>query len=117
MNVWPPETTRVDEREDRLGTVRLTRVAKPRCVDVTLEVIDPDQRPIVDPGEGLGEVDPDEQRARQAGAVGDRDRLDVVPGRAGIVPRRVEDRDDPAQMGTRGHLRHDPAGRGVEGDL
>ena len=100
-----------DEREDRVRPVRLTGVAQPGRVDVALEVVDPDQRPVVDPGEGLGEVDPDEERAGQARAVGDRDRLDVVPGRPGVGPRRVEDRDDPAQVGPRGDLRDDPAGR------
>ena len=29
----------------------------------------------------------------------------------------VENRHDPAQVGSRGHLRHDPAGRGMERDL
>ena len=81
-----------DEREDRVGAVRLAGVAQPRRVDVALEVVDPDERPVVDPGERLGEVDPDEQRAREARAVGDRDGVDVVPGRAGIAPRLVEDR-------------------------
>ena len=115
--MWPPGHDERDEREDRIGSVRLAGIAQPRGVDVALEVVDPDERHVVDPGERLGEVDADQQRAGQARSVGDRDRVDVVPGRAGVGPRLVEDRHDPAQVGAGGDLGHDPAGRGVERDL
>ena len=93
------------------------RVAQPGGVDVPFEVVDPDHGPVVDPGQRLGEVDPDEERARQPRAIRDGDRVDVVPGRAGIAPCLVEDRHDPAQVSARGDLGDDPAGRRVEGDL
>ena len=81
--------TRRARRAGRPGPRRsaVARVAQPGGVDVALEVVDPDQRPVVDPGERLREVDPDEQRAGQARAVGDRDRVDVVPARRRRPPR------------------------------
>jgi hypothetical protein len=84
---------------------------------VALEVVHGNERLVVDPGERLGEVHADEQRAGEARAIGDGDPVDVPPFRAGLLPRRVEDRHDPAQVRPRRHLRHDAAGRGVKGDL
>ena len=67
-----------DERERRRLALRLARVEQPARVDVALEVVDRDERLAVRPGERLGEVDADEQRAREARAVGDRDGVDVA---------------------------------------
>ncbi len=108
-----------DDREGRLGSRRriLARIEQPAGLDVTLEVIDPDQGRGVDVGQRLGEVDPHQERAGQARTVGHRDGVDVAPVRPGVVEGGVEDGHDPAQVSPRGHLGHDPAGRGVEGDL
>ena len=84
---------------------------------MAFEVVDPDERLAVDPGQGLGEVDADQERAGQARAVGDGHRVDVADGHAGVGQRLVEDRHDPAQVGPGGDLRDDAARRGVEGHL
>ena len=66
-----------DEREDRLLALRLAGIEQPGRVEVALEVVDADERLVVDEGERLREVDPDEERAREARPVRDRDRVDV----------------------------------------
>ena len=71
----------------------------------------------MDPGQRLGEVDPDQERAGQPGSVRDGDPVDVAPASPGVGQRGVQDGHDPAQMGPRGHLGHDPAGGRVQGDL
>ena len=106
-----------DERERRFGVLGFVRVEQPRRVDVPFEVVHPDQRLVVDPGEGLREVDANEQRSGEPGPVRDGHRLDVVPRHAGAGPRLVQDRHDPAQVGSGRHLRDDAPGRSVERDL
>ena len=58
----------------RAGGRVLPGVQQPAGVDVALEVVDRDERRVVDPGEGLREVDPDQERAGQARTVRDGDR-------------------------------------------
>ena len=55
-----------------------------------LEVVHADERLVVDPGQRLGEVDADEQRAGEARAVRDGDGVDVAPAdrRRPPTPRR-----------------------------
>ena len=86
-----------DEREDRLGLAVLAGVGQPGRVDVALEVVHPEERLVVDPGEGLGEVDADEERAGEPRPVRDGDRVDVRPvtpasaqasSRTGTIQRR-----------------------------
>ncbi len=109
-----------EEREGRLGGQRLARpgIGQPVGVDVALDVVHADQRQVVRDAQRLGEVHADQQRADQAGAAGHRHRVEVVPVRTGLVSSaRLQGRDDPAQLLARGHLRHDPAGGGVQRDL
>ena len=106
-----------NERKHRLGRLRTVGVAKPRRVDVALEMVDPDQRPVVDPRKRLREVDPDEKRAGEPGSVRDGDRPDVVPRHARVGPRFVEHGHDPANVRSRGDLRDDPARWRVQRDL
>ena len=65
----------------------------------------------------LAKLIPTSSEPARPGSVGHRDRVDVVPGRAGIGPGLVEDRGDPAQVRACRDLGHDPAGRGMERDL
>ena len=106
-----------DQREDRIRPIRGVAVLQPGRVHVALEVVDPDERHVVDPGERLREVDPDEQRPGESGAVGDGDRAHVRPIGSGIGPCLIEHRHDPAQVGPGGHLGNDPASGGVERHL
>jgi hypothetical protein len=105
-----------DEREHRLLAF-LARVQEPRGVQMTLEVVHADERPLVHERERLREIDPDQQRAGQARAVGHRDRVDILDRRSGILERLVEHRHDPAEVRPGGHLRHDASGRRVERGL
>ena len=86
-------------------------------VDVGDQVVDPQQGAVEGQRVGLGRRHPDQQRAGQAGADGDRDRVHVrQPGSAegaGLLDRRVEQVD----MGPRGDLGHHPAVAGVQGLL
>ena len=107
-----------DERELGCRRLGLVGVEQPRRVDVTLQVVDRHERQVERPGERLGHRDADEQRAREPGALGHRDRRDVRPVRqARSLARLVEDRDHPAQVRAGRDLRHDPAGRRMERDL
>ena len=71
-------------------------------------------------GERLGRADADQQRADQARAAGDRDRVDVVEPDPGLGERRVDDRVDQLEVVARGDLGHDAAEalvrRGLRGD-
>jgi hypothetical protein len=73
--------------------------------------------PVEGEGVGLGRRHPDQQRPGQAGADGDRDRVDVGEADpaegAGLLDGRVEQVD----MGPRGDLGHHPAVAGVQGLL
>ena len=86
-----------DQRERRLLPLRLAGIGQPAGVHVALEVVDADQRLVVDPGQRLGEVDPDEQRPGEPGAVGDRNAVHVgqstpavarASSRTGTIQRR-----------------------------
>ena len=93
-----------DEREDRL-VLLLARIEQPRGVEVALEVVDADERPVVDERQRLREVDPDQQRSGEARAVRDRDRVDVLDGR---TRRRPAPRRGPARSSAGGPGRRPP---------
>ena len=72
-NVWPPDTIRATSGNTGSWPSASPGSVQPGRVEVALEVVDPDERLVVDPGERLREVDPDEERAGEARAVGDGD--------------------------------------------
>ena len=92
-----------DER--RLERVRL----EVQRGDVTLQVVDRDERQAARPGERLRRGEADEQRADEAGAARDGDAVDVVE--AARPPRRAppQHRDDELEVPPRRDLGHDPA--------
>ncbi len=106
-----------ERRELRLLARGIRRVLEPRRVEVALEMVDPDERQLVDVREGLREVDPHEQRPGEAGPRRHGDRVDVRPAHPGVGPRLRQGGDDPPEMRTRRDLGNDPAGRRVERDL
>jgi hypothetical protein len=61
------------------------------------------------PRDRLRGLQPDEQRADQAGRVRHRDPVDVGERRAGVVERRADHRDDVLDVRARRELGHDPA--------
>ena len=73
-------SARRDEAEQGESGVggRVGDVLQPRGVDVPFKVVDADQRGILGEGESLCRVYPDEERACKAGAVGDRDAVEVA---------------------------------------
>ena len=77
--------------------------------DVAVQVVDGHERQPAAPGERLRGREADEQRADQAGALRDRDGLDVVQAGPGAVERLPEHRQHELEVAARGHLRHDPA--------
>jgi hypothetical protein len=91
--------------ERRLDRVGLEEVGG----DVTLEVVDGDQRQPAGRGQRLGGGDADEQRAHEAGALGDRDAVDAVEGRLRLRQRVVDDRVDELEVVARRDLRHHAA--------
>ena len=88
--VWPPETTRADEGQvERVAGSRQAARCGPRRWFTT------DQGLPARVGERLGRRDADQQRADQAGPLGDRQAVDVVQADAGLGQRPVDHRHRP----------------------
>ena len=115
----PAADDQAEQRERRLGREWLDagEIGQPVGIDVALDVIDRHERQVMGRRHRLGDADADQQRADQAGPVGDGHRIEIGPSHAGLLERRLHGRDDPAQLLTGRHLRHDAAGRRVERDL
>ena len=77
--------------------------------DVRGQMVDPVERLAERERVGLGRGDPDQQRAGQARAGGDRDRVEVGAAHAGRVQRAVHGRDHRLEVGPAGDLGHHPA--------
>ena len=75
------------------------------------------ERLIVNDGEGAGGERADEQRADQAGRVGDSDGVDIIPGAAGIRQSLFNDRVNNLQMAAGGNFWDDAAVFGMDVDL
>ena len=75
------------------------------------------KRLIVNDGEGTGGERTDEQRADQAGRVGDGDGVDIVPGAISIRQSFVDDWADDFQVATGGNFWNDTTVFGVDVDL
>lgn len=75
------------------------------------------KRLVVNDGEGAGGESTDEQRADQAGRVGNGDGVDIVPGAISIRQGFFDDRVNDLQMAAGGNLRDDAAVFSVDVDL
>ena len=82
-----------------------------------LDVVYLVKRFVVNDGEGAGGESTDEQRADQAGRVGDGDGVDVVPGAISVRQGFFDDRVNNLQMAAGGDFRDDAAVFGVDVDL
>ena len=90
--------------------------------DVTLKVVDGEERFVEGEGEGFGVGNADEQGAGEAGAGGDGDGVEVLEGEAGLLEGGAgdglaDDGDDVAEVLAAGKLGDDAAVEGVEVDL
>ena len=75
------------------------------------------ERLIMNDGEGAGGERADEQRADQAGRVGDGDGVDIVPGAISVRQSFFDDRVDNFQVAAGGNFRDDAAVFGVDVNL
>ena len=82
-----------------------------------LDVVYLVKRFVVNDGEGAGGEGADEQRADQAGRVGDGDGVDVVPGAISVRQGFFDDRVDNFQVAAGGDFWDDAAVFGVDVDL
>ena len=97
-----------DEAEER----RLERIGLEEVGgDVTLQVVDRDQRQPARCGDRLRGADADQQGADQARAGRDRNRLDVVQRRSSLAQGGLDDRRRQLEVVARGDLGHDAAER------
>ena len=85
-----------DHEDD--GWVWEVAVVQRQRLDVPRKVMDREHRNTARGANGLGEADADEQRAHQARPLRDGDGIDVVPGRAGLLERSLDDAADVAQV-------------------
>ncbi len=86
-------------------------------VNVTLKVVDGDERLAQGEGQRLGVRDAHQQCARQARALGNCDSFKVSEADAGFVQRRADHGYDVAQMFARGEFRNHTAIGRMDGDL
>ena len=80
-------------------------------------VVHRDEGQVLGDRQRLRHVDPHQQRADQPRPAGHRHGVEVVPADLGLLHGGADGGHDPAQLLSRGDLRHDPTGRGVQGDL
>jgi hypothetical protein len=102
--------------EGRLERVGLEEVGG----DVTLQMVDRDQRQATGSGNCLGRADPDQERPDQARPGGGGNGVDLVQRHPRLPQRRLDHRRGQLQVVTRRHLRHhspEPlVGGGLGGD-
>jgi hypothetical protein len=87
------------------------------CVNMTLKVVHGDERLTQSEGQRLGVGDSNQQCAGQAGALGDRDRVQIGEADTGFVERRADHGNDIAQMFARSKFRNHTPIRCVDFDL
>src|SRR5262245_1771390 len=109
------EKQRVASAREQAEKGRLDGVGlKVQRGDVTVEMVDRDDGEPLRPRQRLRGRQPDEQRADQARAGGDRDAVDVVEGHVRLLLGLAEHREHELEMPARGHLGHDAPESGVE---
>ena len=81
------------------------------------EVVDRDQRLVVDQRDGLGGGQPDDHAADQAGSGGRRNAVELAIAAAGLFHRLRDHMVQHLDMGAGGDLRHHAAEVGVFADL
>jgi putative nucleotidyltransferase with HDIG domain len=86
-------------------------------MNVALKVVHRDQRFLQGESQRLGVSDSHQQRARQAGALGDRDGIEISKADSRLGHRRANYGNDITQMFARGEFRNHPAVRCMDGDL
>jgi hypothetical protein len=113
----PARDEEADEGEGGGGERVFVRSGQPVRIDVGFEVVDRDEGPVKNIGEGFGDVDADEERTGETGSLGDGDRVDLAATDAGLGKGSFDDGDDGADVTSGGQLRDDAAVRLVERDL
>ena len=96
------------------GVFRRIGRGQPGCVNVRLQVIDADEGFPQREGDGLGGVQPGNQRTGQTGAVGDRHHVHVLQPQPAGLHRLLQHRRQVADVLPRGHLRHHAAVPGMQ---
>lgn len=84
---------------------------------MAFEVVNPDQRASPDKGQGLGDLDGDQQSPQESGALGDGDRGDIARLYPGRRKGFRQERQEPFEVFAAGHLRDDPPVACVQIDL
>ena len=112
-------TTAYHQREHRKFQVAIAFLAlfQQDGVDVSLEMIDCDERFGDGVGERLGVTQADQQRSGEPGTLGDRDGVDRLVRLAGVVERLAHDGNDGAQMLARSQFGYHSTVRLVSGEL
>ena len=85
--------------------------------DMAFDVVDGDQRLVQRVRQRLGAAHARQQRANQARAVGDSQRIDVIKGHAGFLQRLIHHAVHRIYMRAAGNFRHHAAVNGMQGNL
>ena len=105
-----------DEGKQREGG-EMIPIGEPVGVDVGFEMVDGVERLVPKDGEHTGGKGADEERAEEAGGVGDGDVVDVVAGEVGVGEGFVDDGEDGLEVGAGGDFGDDATVGGENIDL
>jgi len=100
-----------------IGFVQRFALCQQNRVNMTLQVVDGNQRLAQRKGQRLGIGDAYQQRARQAGALGYGNCVEIRQADAGFVERGTDYRNNVAQVFPRGQFRNHPTIRRMDRDL
>jgi hypothetical protein len=111
------ENLSVAARGEEQAIGKRRRRGEPRRQRVRLEVIDRQERLVVDQRDGLGGGQADDHATDQPGPGGRGDPVDIAKGRTGFRHGLANDAVQRFDMGARGDFRDHAAERGMFGDL
>lgn len=107
----------VATRNEKQHIGKADPVGQARCQRVAFQMIDGDERLVMNQRQRLGRGGADDQAARQARSAGRGDAIEIGPGCSGLVHGLINQAVEPQDMGARGDLRHDTAIGSMVGDL
>src|SRR5271169_1520087 len=117
VQVSVPATDHQRKHRERKVMLAALALLQQHSMDMSFKVVDGNEGLLHRESEALGVTESDQQRARQAGALGNGDGVDALVGLAGIVQRFAYDGHDGTKVLARGEFRNDSTVRQMGRDL